>query len=86
MCCWISSGVRDVSLLTRNCEDFRVLHATNPQHPGILAVYQDRDPCENMSYTAMPGAIKEGQPGQAAPVCFYLCRNRCHPLRLEGSP
>lgn len=44
-------------LLTRNCADFQELHQTNPNHPGILAVYQDADPSKNMSYQAIAKAI-----------------------------
>ncbi|MGL5197042.1 MAG: DUF5615 family PIN-like protein [Chroococcales cyanobacterium] len=44
-------------LLTRNCEDFLILHQSNPVHPGILAVYQDPDPAKNMSYQAIAKAI-----------------------------
>ena len=36
-------------LLTHNCDDFRLLHQTHSQHPGILAIYQDRDVSKNMS-------------------------------------
>ncbi|MCU0543179.1 MAG: DUF5615 family PIN-like protein [Oscillatoriaceae cyanobacterium Prado104] len=44
-------------LLTRNCDDFEQLHQTNPQHPGILAVYQDSEASKNMSYRAIVKAI-----------------------------
>lgn len=44
-------------LLTRNCEDFLILHQSNPVHPGILAVYQDPDSSKNMSYQAIGKAI-----------------------------
>jgi len=37
-------------LLTRNPDDFAALHEANPEHPGILAVYQDNDPDRDMSY------------------------------------
>jgi uncharacterized protein with PIN domain len=40
-------------LLTHNCEDFLALHHSRPQHAGILAIYQDRDPAKNMSYAAV---------------------------------
>lgn len=45
------------SLLTRNCNDFQELHEINPNHPGILAVYQDADPAKNMSYQAIVQAL-----------------------------
>jgi predicted nuclease of predicted toxin-antitoxin system len=44
-------------LLTRNCNDFLALHKTNPNHPGILAVYQDPDPSKNMSYLSIVKSI-----------------------------
>jgi predicted nuclease of predicted toxin-antitoxin system len=44
-------------LLTRNCNDFQLLHQSNSVHPGILAVYQDFDAFKNMSYQAIIKAI-----------------------------
>lgn len=44
-------------LLTRNCDDFHQLHQANPEHSGILAVYQDSDPAKNMSYKNIVEAI-----------------------------
>ncbi|MDJ0796027.1 MAG: DUF5615 family PIN-like protein [Calothrix sp. MO_167.B12] len=44
-------------LLTRNCDDFLVLHEANPNHPGILAIYQDADPTKAMNYIAIMKAI-----------------------------
>jgi hypothetical protein len=44
-------------LLTRNCGDFQELHQTNPEHFGILAVYQDFDSSKNMSYQEIVKAI-----------------------------
>lgn len=44
-------------LLTRNCNDFQELHQTNPEHFGILAVYQDFNSSKNMSYQAIVKAI-----------------------------
>lgn len=66
------TGIPDVSvmelarveqriLLTRNCDDFLVIHQTNPAHSGILAIYQDADPMKNMSYTAIVKAINNLQ-------------------------
>jgi hypothetical protein len=43
--------------LTRNCDDFLTIHQINPEHSGILAIYQDADPIKNMSYTAIVKAI-----------------------------
>lgn len=44
-------------LLTRNCDDFQQLHQANPEHSGILAVYQDSGASKNMSYQAIVKAI-----------------------------
>lgn len=44
-------------LLSRNCDDFLALHTANPNHPGILAVYQDPDPSKNMSYLTIVKSI-----------------------------
>lgn len=45
------------TLLTRNPADFLELHTANPDHPGILAVYQDNDPSKNMSRRDLVRAI-----------------------------
>lgn len=44
-------------LLTRNCDDFLALHEADPNHSGILAVYQDAAPKKAMNYTAIVRAI-----------------------------
>ncbi len=44
-------------LLTQNCDDFRVLHHADPVHPGILAIFNDRDPSKNMTYASIVKAI-----------------------------
>ncbi|MBW4506953.1 MAG: DUF5615 family PIN-like protein [Scytonematopsis contorta HA4267-MV1] len=48
-------------LLTRNCDDFLAIHQANPEHSGIIAIYQDADPMKNMSYTAIVKAINNLQ-------------------------
>ena len=40
-------------LLTQNCDDYEALHDINPNHPGILAVYNDDNPSKNMSFKAI---------------------------------
>jgi hypothetical protein len=42
-------------LLTRNCEDFKVLHQAVASHPGILGIYQDRNYSKDMSIKARLG-------------------------------
>lgn len=40
-------------VLTRNCDDFLILHEADPAHSGILAVYQDAAPKKTMNYAAI---------------------------------
>ena len=47
----------DRVLLTRNCGDFIHLHETNPNHAGIIVIYQEHDPSKNMSYQDIVRAI-----------------------------
>lgn len=44
-------------LLTRNCQDFKVLHLSNLNHPGILGIYQDRNYGKDMSIKEIARAI-----------------------------
>ena len=44
-------------LLTQNCDDYEALHDINPNHPGILAVYNDDNPSKNMSFPKIVKAI-----------------------------
>jgi predicted nuclease of predicted toxin-antitoxin system len=44
-------------VLTRNFEDFRALHEVGPQHPGICAMYEDRDAAKNMTRPAIARAL-----------------------------
>jgi len=44
-------------LLTRNCDDFFILHEADPAHSGILAVHQDAAPRKAMNYAAIVRAI-----------------------------
>lgn len=47
----------DRILLTHNCGDFEAIHRENPIHPGILAVYRDADPSQNMNRQAIVKAL-----------------------------
>ncbi len=47
----------DRVLLTRNCSDFLALHSTLPDHPGVLAVYEDAVRGKNLSYAQIVKAI-----------------------------
>ena len=44
-------------LLTHNCRDFEALHQQDPNHQGILAIYQEADSSKNMSRQAIIKAI-----------------------------
>lgn len=44
-------------VLTRNCDDFLILHEAEPAHSGILAVYQDAALKKAMNYAAIVKAI-----------------------------
>ena len=44
-------------LLTHNCDDFEVLHEFNPNHPGILAIYNNDDHTKDMSNKTIVRAI-----------------------------
>ncbi len=45
-------------LLTRNCNDFQELHQINPEHSGVLAIYQDSEMGKNMNYQGIVQAIE----------------------------
>ncbi len=49
--------LEDRVLLTRNCDDFQTLHKANPNHPGILAIYQQPDPSKSISYLSIVKSI-----------------------------
>jgi predicted nuclease of predicted toxin-antitoxin system len=44
-------------LLTRNPDDFLSLHEKQPDHPGLLLVYQDNDPSRDMTARDIVRAI-----------------------------
>lgn len=44
-------------LLTMNPKDFKELHDQDPDHPGILAVYQDNNTAKDMSNLDVVQAI-----------------------------
>ncbi len=48
-------------ILTYNPDDFLELHLQIPDHPGLLAVYQDNDPTRDMSYPDVVRAINNLQ-------------------------
>ena len=44
-------------LLTHNCDDFQALHQEDPNHPGILAIYQNDVRSKKMSRQAIVKAL-----------------------------
>lgn len=46
-------------LLTRNPSDFLELYQKDPDHSGILAVYQDNDVRKDMSFQEIVQSLKE---------------------------
>ena len=44
-------------VLTLNCRDFKALHEADPNHPGILAVYQEANPFKKMGFKIIVKAI-----------------------------
>lgn len=44
-------------ILTYNSKDFKALHDADPNHAGILAIYQDNDPTRDMTYRQIVQAI-----------------------------
>jgi len=65
-------------LLTRNCDDFQLLHQTNPQHSGILAVYQNAEISKNMSYKAIVRAIHNLETSGLNLVGQFVVLNQWH--------
>lgn len=65
-------------LLTRNCDDFHNLHNSNPQHPGILAVYQHPDFSKNMSYQQIIQAITNIQTAGIPIENQFIVLNQWH--------
>jgi len=54
---FIHARATDRIILTLNPQDFKDLHNQYPNHPGILAVYQDNDLTKDMSYRDIVRAI-----------------------------
>ncbi len=44
-------------ILTRNYDDFQLLHIANPGHSGILVVCENNDPSKDMSFKTIVKAI-----------------------------
>lgn len=44
-------------IITQNCDDYEALHEINPEHPGIIAIYNENNPLKNMSFKTIVKAI-----------------------------
>jgi hypothetical protein len=55
-----------LTLVTKNPADFKILHDSDPNHFGILVVYQDNDPLRDMSEAEIVNAIKNLEAAVAA--------------------
>ena len=44
-------------LLTHNCRDFEALHQEDPNHPGILLIYENKDYSKDLSRQAIVRAL-----------------------------
>ncbi len=52
------AAANGLTIITKNPSDFQHLHDLDPNHSGILAVYQDNDPTRDMSDAEIVNAIK----------------------------
>ena len=71
-----------LTLVTKNPDDFEILHRRHPDHPGIFAIYQDNDP-RDMSYGEIVQAIAKiagGRGGYRGRVPYL------EPLALRTPP
>jgi len=65
-------------LLTQNCDDFVALHEINPDHPGILAVYNSYDPSKNMSFKMIVKAIANVEKAKIPLASQFIALNHWH--------
>ncbi|MEM6837661.1 MAG: DUF5615 family PIN-like protein [Cyanobacteria bacterium P01_C01_bin.120] len=63
-------------LLTRNCNDFLELHTVEPEHFGILVIYQDANPDKNMNYQAITKAIANLEASRLALAGQFIVLNQ----------
>jgi predicted nuclease of predicted toxin-antitoxin system len=52
------AAASNLTIITKNPSDFQHLHDLNPNHSGILAVYQDNDSTRDMSDAEIVKAIQ----------------------------
>ena len=54
---WLHAKAVERVILTRNPRDFEALHAQDPGHSGVLAIYLDTDLTRDMSHRNVARAI-----------------------------
>ena len=52
------AAANNLTVITKNPSDFEHLHDLDPNHAGVLAVYQDNDPSRDMSDAEIVNAIR----------------------------
>ncbi len=62
-------------LLSRNCDDFNNLHNADPNHPGILVIYQNSDRSKNMNYKTIVKCIANLETSGSSPVNQFIALN-----------
>ena len=54
---WLHAKAAARAIVTRNPKDFEPLHAQDPEHFGVIAIYLDNDPMRDMSHRDVVRAI-----------------------------
>ena len=62
-------------LLSRNCDDFNNLHNADPNHPGILVIYQNSDRSKNMNYKTIVRCITNLETSGCSLVSQFIALN-----------
>ena len=55
-------------LVTKDPDDFLILHLANPHHPGIFGIFQDNDPTRDMSPADVVAAIQKIEAAIGYPI------------------
>ena len=66
-------------LVTKDPDDFDLLHQQNPNHHGIFGIFQDNDPTRDMSQADIVAAIQKIE--EAVPY-GYVIAGEFHNLNL----
>lgn len=63
-------------VLTRNCQDFEVLHLAGTKHCGIFAVYREANVLKSMSFPAIVKAIANIEAAQLPLANQFIVLNQ----------